>query len=156
MEIFIEKMNSKMATTILGWKYEQPYDFYNNEQSDEALEELMDGSYYAIADKNKEVIGFFCIGESAQVPRGNHFGVYKADLIDMGVGMHPNLVGKGNGFEFCTGIMKFIEEKYPSKSLRLTVAMFNQRAIHLYKKLGFVKEDEFSNDVTEFMTMVRI
>lgn len=156
MEFFIEKMNSKLATTILGWKYEQPYDFYNNEQSDEALEELMDGLYYAIADKNKEVIGFFCIGESAQVPRGTHFGVYKADLIDMGVGMHPNLVGKGNGFEFCTGIMKFIEEKYPSKSLRLTVAMFNQRAIHLYKKLGFVKEDEFSNDVTEFMTMVRI
>ena len=156
MEFFIEKMNSKMATTILGWKYEQPYDFYNNEQSDEAFEELMDGSYYAIADKNKEVIGFFCIGESAQVPRGIHFGVYKADLIDMGVGMHPNLVGKGSGFEFCTGIMKFIEEKYPSKSLRLTVAMFNQRAIHLYKKLGFVKEDEFSNDVTEFMTMVRI
>lgn len=156
MEVFFEKMNSRMAATILDWKYEQPYDFYNNEQTEEALEELLDGSYYAIIDKNKEVIGFFCTGESARVASGNHFGVYKGEFIDMGVGMHPHLVGQGKGFDFCICIMKYIEEKFQSKSLRLTVAMFNERAIHLYKKLGFVKENEFSNDVTEFITMMRI
>lgn len=156
MEIFFEKMNTKMATAILDWNYEEPYDFYNNEQTVEAIEELLDGSYYVIINKNKEVIGFFCTGKSARVPSGNKFDVYKEDLIDMGVGMHPNLVGLGKGFEFCTYIMKFIEDSYPSKSLRLTVATFNERAIHLYKKFGFVKENEFSNDVTKFMTMVRI
>ena len=156
MEIIFENMNSKMATAILDWKYEEPYDFYNNEQTMEVLEELLDGSYYAIVNKNKEVIGFFCTGESARVPSGNKFDVYKGDFIDMGIGMHPNLVGQGRGFEFCTYIIKFIEDNYPSNSLRITVATFNERAIHLYKKLGFVKENEFSNDFTKFMTMVRM
>ncbi|MER2029101.1 MAG: GNAT family protein [Solibacillus sp.] len=155
MEVTFEKMNSKMATAILDWKYEEAYEFYNNEQTVEALKELLDGSYYAIINKNKEIIGFFFTGESARVPIGNKFDVYEEDLIDMGVGMHPNHVGQGNGFEFCTCIIKFIEVNYPSKSLRLTVATFNERAIHLYKKLGFVKESEFSNGVTKFLTMVR-
>ena len=156
MDVIFEKMNSKMATAILDWKYEEPYDFYNNEQTVEALEELLDGSYYAIVNINKEVIGFFCTGESARVTSGNNLDVYSEDFIDMGIGMHPNLVGKGKGFEFCSCIMKFIEDNYPSKSLRLTVATFNERAIHLYKKLGFVKENEFSNDMTKFLTMVRL
>lgn len=154
MEVFFKKMNSKIATAILDWKYEEPYDFYNNEQTVEALEELMEGSYYTV-NKNSEVIGFFCTGESARVPSGNMFNVYKEDFIDMGVGMHPNLVGQGKGYEFCSCVIKFIEDNTPSKPLRLTVAMFNERAIRLYKKLGFVIENEFGNDVTKFMTMVR-
>ncbi|WP_339173922.1 GNAT family protein [Solibacillus sp. FSL R5-0691] len=154
MEVFFEKMDCEKATAILGWTYEEPYNFYNNEQTAEALEELMEGSYYTV-NKNNEVIGFFCTGESARVPSGNKFNVYKEDFIDMGVGMHPNLVGQGKGYEFCRCVIKFIEDNSPSKPLRLTVAMFNERAIRLYKKLGFVKENEFSNDVTKFMTMVR-
>ena len=156
MVFLIEEMNSKVASNILDWKYDQPYDFYNSKRTEDALEELLDGSYYAVIDKNNEVIGFFCTGENAQVPVGNHFDVYNDNLIDMGVGMHPNLTGQGKGFEFCTCIIKFIEEKYDSKSLRLTVATFNDRAVHLYKKLGFVKKDVFTNGITEFIIMIKM
>ena len=155
MELFIENMNKKMAEEILNWKYAKPYDFYNIDSTDEAMKEILDGSYYALVNEFKELIGFFCIGENAQVPIGNRFGVYTENLIDMGLGMNPNLVGKGHGFEFCTYIITFIEEQYKRTSIRLTVAKFNLRAIHLYEKLGFVMENEFSTDFTQFITMIK-
>lgn len=155
MKLFIENMNGEWANDILKWKYDKPYDFYNNEITDEAMKEMLDGSYYALVDEFNELIGFFCIGANAQVPIGNRFGVYTDDFVDMGLGMNPNLIGKGNGFEFCSFIVKFIEENYNSIPIRLTVAKFNLRAIHLYEKLGFVLENEFKTDFAEFITMVK-
>jgi [ribosomal protein S18]-alanine N-acetyltransferase len=154
-KLSIEQMNEKLANEILNWKYDKPYDFYNNEVTEEAKQELLDGTYYALVGDWKELIGFFCIGNSAQVPIGNRFGVYREDYVDMGLGMNPNFVGKGNGFDFCASIIKFVKENYQHTPIRLTVATFNQRAIHLYEKLGFVHEHEFSTDVAQFITMVK-
>ena len=147
-------MSRQFATAILQWEYDAPYDFYNSELNDEGLEELLEGSYCALVDSSNNLVGFFCTGKSAQVPIGNQFGVYKEDFIDMGLGMHPKLVGKGNGFEFCSIIMNYLKGNYEEKPLRLTVAKFNRRATCLYEKLGFVYDNEFRNDTTAFITMV--
>ncbi len=155
MKLIIKEMNEEYAKDILNWKYDEPYDFYNNEITDEGMEELLDSSYHALVDDYKDLIGFFCTGKTAQVPIGNQYGVYKYDLIDIGLGMSPTLVGKGKGYEFCSFILKFIEENYKSTPIRLTVAKFNHRAIYLYGKLGFVMENEFSTDLAEFITMVK-
>lgn len=155
MKLIVEGMNEKTAKEVLNWKYDQPYDFYNSELTDEGMEEILDGSYYALVNDFKELVGFFCIGEAAQVPIGNQYGVYTEDLVDIGLGMNPALVGKGNGFQFCSYILNFIEQDYKSTQFRLTVAKFNQRAIHLYKKLGFVFESEFKTEFAEFITMVK-
>lgn len=72
-------------------------------------------------------------GPSAQVPAGNSGGVYQGDYVDMELGMNPKLVGKGNGYEFCAFIMHFVKEKHNNKPLRLIVATFNRRGIHLYE-----------------------
>lgn len=155
MNFIIENMNEERAKDILSWEYEKPYDFYNNELTDENLKEILDGTYYALLNDNNQLVGFYCIGESARVHKGKKIGAYSDDSIDLGLGMNPQLVGKGNGFKFCSFILSTIEENYQEVPLRLTVAKFNQRAIHLYEKLGFVKKDEFSNDSAEFMTMVK-
>ncbi|WP_427136962.1 GNAT family N-acetyltransferase [Psychrobacillus psychrodurans] len=156
MKLFIENMNEEIAKDILSWEYEKPYDFYNNELTDQEIKERLDGSYYALVNDKKEIYGFFCTGENAQVPIGKKIGVYSDDSIDMGLGMNPKMVGKGNGFEFCSFILRYIEKNYIGSPIRLTVAKFNQRAIHLYEKLGFVKKDEFNTDYSEFMTMIKL
>ncbi|QFF99176.1 N-acetyltransferase [Psychrobacillus glaciei] len=155
MEISIEHMSEQIAKKILGWKYEQPYDFYNNELTDESIKELLDGFYYALVIDKQTLLGFFCIGESAQVPVGNQFGVYSDDCVDIGLGMNPKLVGQGNGFEFCSFILSHIENNHSGIPIRLTVAKFNERAIHLYEKLGFVRKNEFTTDFSGFIVMVK-
>lgn len=81
-------MTESYAIEILGWKYDKPYDLYNNVLSGKAIMELTRHSYVAIL-ANEEVIGFYCTGKDAQVPAGNHVGAYDEDYIDIGLGMKP-------------------------------------------------------------------
>ncbi len=99
--------------------------------------------------------GFLCTGESAQIPVGHKYGVYDDKNVDIGFGMDPDYVGKGYGYNFCSFIINYIRENYAATPIRLSVATFNKRAIHLYEKLGFVKKDKFTSDFAEFITMIK-
>ncbi|KAB2328484.1 GNAT family N-acetyltransferase [Cytobacillus depressus] len=150
MRLFIRKMSEDRAVQILNWKYKVPYDFYNNE----SIKELLENSYSVVIDENDQLIGFFCVGHSAQVPSGIQYGAYTEKCIDIGLGMKPELTGQGLGFAFFSFILKHVQNVYKLVPLRLTVAKFNERAIRLYEKMGFEKKMEFSNGATVFMTMV--
>lgn len=153
MQFFIRKMNEQFAVEILSWKYEAPYDFYNNELCSENIRELLDHMYYVVVDGNDQLIGFFCTGTAAQVPIGMEYDAYLDDHIDIGLGLEPELTGKGYGYSFFTFILQYIKDAHNDRPVRLTVAKFNQRAIQLYEKLGFKKQNEFANHSTDFMTM---
>lgn len=155
MPFSIEEMDEKRAIEILHWKYQFPYDFYNNEMTEESLEEMMDGSYRAVLNNGQTVFGFFCTGNSAQVPIGRSFGAYPENFIDIGLGMDPSKTGNGEGSEFFSFILQYIDGNHNGIPLRLTVAEFNKRAIHLYEKVGFVKEKEFKTASAAFITMVK-
>ncbi|MFC7686565.1 hypothetical protein ACFQU5_11510 [Ureibacillus sp. GCM10028918] len=58
-----------------------------------------------------ELFGFFCTGQSAQVPAGHAAFAYEENFIDMGLRMNPRLVGQGRGVELCSFIIKVIEKK---------------------------------------------
>ncbi|MGM9950718.1 MAG: GNAT family N-acetyltransferase [Lysinibacillus sp.] len=151
----VKKMDEKQALDILGWRYEKPYDFYNQEDTAADRAELLNGTYSAVVDEEGQLAGFFCTGTSAQVPAGHRYGVYDETGIDMGLGLHPKRTGKGMGYAFCTFILAQIEARHPGKPVRLTVATFNRRAIRLYEKLGFVRRHAFSTDAADFITMTR-
>ena len=153
LQFFIREMTVSYATDIVSWKYEPPYDFYNNEYSEESIKEILDNPYKSIVNDKDELVGFFCTGASAQVPKGHDYGAYLNECIDVGIGMKPELTGKGFGMEFFTFILHQIQQnnQYP---LRLTVAKFNTRAIHLYEKLGFKKSMEFTA-TSAFITMLK-
>jgi [ribosomal protein S18]-alanine N-acetyltransferase len=155
MQLFVRNLTEEYAKQILNWRYESPYDFYNNEETSESLNELLENPYYAVLNQNDELVGFFCIGSAAQVPFGSTVGAYNEDMKDIGIGMNAAITGQGFGTPFFTFILSYVQETYQLDSIRLTVAKFNQRAIHLYTKLGFVKKVEFNRDTTEFITMVK-
>ncbi|MGK7377433.1 GNAT family N-acetyltransferase [Planococcus sp. 1R117A] len=155
MNLRAEAMNRTLAEEVLNWKYTAPYDFYNNDLTDEEISELLNGTYFALLNEVKELAGFFCVGTSAQVPMGHRYNVYGESFVDMGLGMNPKLVGKGQGTAFGSFVLNYIEESHPGLPVRLTVASFNKRAIHLYEKLGFVRKSRFSTDRVEFITMIK-
>jgi len=151
MQFYSREMNEMYATEILKWKYEEPYDFYNNEFCDESLKEFLESPYYSIVNEKEEIVGFFCTGTSAQVPKGHDYGAYIDDCIDVGIGMKPELTGIGYGAAFFSFVLSELQRE-KSCPLRLTVATFNTRAINLYEKLGFEKVMDFTAS-TEFITM---
>lgn len=155
MHLFKSNMTKDFAVEAIHWKYEKPYDLYNNELNSEAIDEMLNNSYFAIVSEDNELIGYYCTGKSAQVPAGNKINAYEMDNLDIGVGMKPNLTGKGFGTTFFTFILQNIQRSNTISPMRLTVATFNKRAIRLYEKFGFVEQKKFDSDVTEFITMVR-
>ncbi|WP_214758042.1 MULTISPECIES: GNAT family N-acetyltransferase [unclassified Exiguobacterium] len=141
-------MTREWAGQIQEWTYGAPYDFYNQPPSEEGVAELM--TYQAIVEEH-ELIGFYCIGSPAQVPNSTY--PYSSDFTDIGLGMRPDLTGQGYGKSFVTYVMERAMER--RKPLRLTVASFNERAIHLYETVGFRTITSFERNEIPFQVMVR-
>jgi len=152
MNLMIKNITQDDAVNILCWKYEKPYDIYNAILTPDAIIELLGKSYYAVKDEEGQLVGFFCIGEAGKVGIGYEYNAYKENCIDIGIGMKPDLTGRGNGTYFFSVILEFVQKIYPKTDLRLTVAAFNKRAIHLYEKFGFVKEMSFHGEI-DLITM---
>ena len=106
MKFTVENMNEISASEILRWQYEAPYDFYNNEHDAAGIKELFENNYSVVLNQNRELIGFFCAGSSAQVPLGAKVGAYTEDIIDIGLGMAPAFTGKGNGLIFFSFVLE--------------------------------------------------
>ena len=159
MNWLIHDMDTESAAAISNWRYTAPYDFYNMDSDNTA--ELMNGSYFTVRDDTLSLIGFFCVGASAQVPAGHEKGAYSEDaysvdaFVDIGLGLRPDWTGKGFGFEFISSVLDQVEKRFEGKRQRLTVAIFNSRAIRLYEKLGFEDYKQFWNGEREFMVMKR-
>lgn len=145
MTFKIIPMTIERAKLILRWTYKPPYDLYNIEDESDALNEFMNGSYYAVLDGFNQLIGFYCYGKSARVPFGVSVGAYEdTSYLDLGIGLKPELCGNGNGHLFFQNAIQFAKRNFDAYKLRLTVASFNQRAIKLYEDFGFKKGLEFN------------
>lgn len=151
------KMNIEEAVAISRWTYPKPYDIYSFESSQSVLDEFINEGYCSIY-QDSDLIGYYCTGKSAQVPADKSKEIYKNDnYIDFGLGMKPQLTGIGKGSDFFSFIIECIKNEYPDKKLRLTVAQFNKRAIHLYQGFGFKCIFEFNkpNLNVDFIIMVQ-
>ena len=42
MQLFVRNLSEECAKQILNWRYEPPYDFYNNQETSESLNELLE------------------------------------------------------------------------------------------------------------------
>ncbi|WP_339228993.1 GNAT family protein [Oceanobacillus sp. FSL K6-2867] len=155
MQFTIKNMTEKYAIEVLCWKYERPYNFYNQVLTSHAIMELTGKKYYTVFDRYDVLVGFFCVGAPAQVPAGYPYGAYKEDCVDIGLGMKPAFTGRGLGLLFFSAILDFVSESHVGLDIRLTVATFNKRAIRLYEKAGFVQQAKFQSEQTEFITMLK-
>lgn len=139
MNYSIIPMALNYALEISKWKYENEYSIYSFESDKETLDELLNGDYYVCLDVNNKLIGYFCKGKSAHIPTKENYK-YSSDYLDIGLGMNPDLCGKGLGYNFMICGINDLTNYNIDIKLRLTVACFNQRAITLYKKVGFIVE----------------
>jgi ribosomal-protein-alanine N-acetyltransferase len=131
-------MTAAYARAILAWRYEAPYDFYNaNPTMDEAdiADVFLNPAYhyYAVLDLRDMLIAYRCFGDDARVPGGD----YRADALDMGGGLRPDLTGRGLGPQVLRAAMAFARAHFAPRAFRTTVAAWNTRAIRACIKVGY-------------------
>jgi len=123
------------ALITIAWRYPVPYSAYNLDPLDPAILAAVlrpEYNYHAII-QNDEVVGFFLLGTDAQVDGGT----YDESALDIGFGLRPDLTGRGQGSSYFDVVLRYIEAQMPGRSLRATVAAWNQRAIRLCQRAGF-------------------
>ena len=119
----IKKMEQSEALEIADrWKYDGEYAFYDMTADPEDYEEIVTpekrgNRYFSVFDGD-ELTGFFCAEQEG------------AD-VEIGLGLRPDLTGRGRGGAFL--------ENYSFEKIELDVASFNQRAVKVYERAGFVK-----------------
>jgi ribosomal-protein-alanine N-acetyltransferase len=97
-------MNATDAHLIARWHYVEPYTFYDLDQDPADREALLDpqrwpGHYYSVLDESGTLIGFFGFQ--------NH-----EDTIEIGLGLRPDLTGKGVGRDFVQAGRAFAEHQF--------------------------------------------
>lgn len=148
-------MNEEYAREIASWKYSGKYSLYSLSDSEETIKGLMDGSHYVFLTMDKrEIVGFFCVGEAARVPLIEE-DVYDERFLDVGLGMRPDLCGRGLGHNFLLTGLEFLGDKYRTDSFRITVVSKNLRAIKVYTRLGFkqVRSVRHKKTIDEFLIL---
>ena len=91
-----------------------------------------ENKYHAIL-RGEEMVGFFCLGLDARV-RG---GTYDESSLDLGMGLRPDLTGRGQGQSYFDKLLAYVEEQRPGRALRATIVAWNRRAIRLCRRAGF-------------------
>jgi RimJ/RimL family protein N-acetyltransferase len=148
------------AQAVSRWRYDGPYSVYNG--SPDAVSSLLEPRYlyHSVHDELGELVGYFCFGEDARVSAGRTSGLYdREDALDVGLGMRPDLTGKGLGERFVRAGLQFADATYSPPMFRLTVATFNRRAIRVYERAGFEPVETFGatrlNGEKEWLLMRR-
>jgi len=122
-------MSDASARAIAGWLYAPPYDFYDAIPDDPDLADLLSadfrrGRYFEVTDETGDLIGFFEFK-------------HEVTPLEIGLGLRPDLTGRGLGLSFVQAGMTFAKQEFRATALSLSVATFNIRAITVYERAGF-------------------
>jgi len=84
-------------------------------------------------------------------------GDYSDEALDIGLGVRPDLTGRGQGLTFVQTVLAFAQKQYTPAAFRVTIAEFNKRALRVWQKAGFraVQRFETSFDGRPFIVLVR-
>ena len=145
-QLVFAPMNETAVQLMLDWRYPPPYDIYNaTAAGPEAIAENRayllnpDNHFYRILLPDDSFAAFCSFGEDGQVPGGN----YTKPALDIGLGVRPDLTGRGLGETFVQAVIQFAGETFQPICLRVTIAAFNMRAQRVWQKQGFVPVETF-------------
>jgi [ribosomal protein S18]-alanine N-acetyltransferase len=151
-DLIFRPMTDGEARAVAEWHYEEPYAFYDMSQDAGDLRELLDPTsrrergYHSALDPDGELVGFLALRK-------------EGDAVEIGLGLRPDLTGRGLGLGFLEAGLTFAEDAFRPRGFRLAVAAFNERAIRVYGRAGFHLSRRYLHEtnggVHEFVEMVR-
>jgi RimJ/RimL family protein N-acetyltransferase len=138
------------ARTIAEWRYEEPYSLYDIDDPARLLS--AEYEYYAAFGDDGELVGYCCFGEDARVPGLEE----EAGVLDVGVGLRPDLTGIGLGGPFLREVCRFGGDLHEPVRFRVAIADFNRRAQLVASALAFEREGLHETEERKFVLMGRM
>jgi [ribosomal protein S18]-alanine N-acetyltransferase len=139
------------AEAVAGWRYPEPFSFYDWTADQDDLAELLDAdlrgeAYFAVEDDEGQLVGYFSFK-----PEGR--------TLVVGLGLRPDLTGRGLGGGFFAAGLDYGRERFAPERFSLAVATFNERAIRVYERAGFERARVYMHETNggewEFVEMRR-
>jgi RimJ/RimL family protein N-acetyltransferase len=116
----IEPATEETFEEIVAWRYPPPYDFYDGDVDPVTNPER----FFEARDTDGRIVGFYYFEQ-------------RGDEVEYGLGLRPDLTGRGRGLRFVLAGLAFANEHYQPGRVVLHVAEFNQRALRVYERAGF-------------------
>ena len=159
MSLIFSAMTEADAHDILAWRYEGVYTAYNTPDTVtgaagfDYLAELLDSRspYFAVRQAGHEAAApsaFFAYGSACEVGDDAALSLARPYLLrpdgslSIGLGLRPDLTGQGHGLALVMAGLAFAREHYHPSLFRLYVYSWNERAIRVYRRAGFLAVDE--------------
>jgi RimJ/RimL family protein N-acetyltransferase len=120
VNLTIESASAETFARIAAWRYEPPYDFYDGDVDPVLNPER----FYEALDEDGSLAGFYYFEE-------------KGDALELGLGLRPELTGRGLGHDFFVAGLEFGRRRFRPARTILDVAAFNERAIKVYERAEF-------------------
>jgi [ribosomal protein S18]-alanine N-acetyltransferase len=102
------------------WRYDPPFDLYDEEDKPVKNPER----FFEARDEHDGLIGFYSFER-------------KGSTIKCGLGLRPDLTGRGLGLEFVTAGVDYARRRFRPERIVLDVFAFNERAVKVYERAGF-------------------
>ena len=154
MNISFTPLKREHAEKLVSWRYEKPYQVYDYriQSAQNTIEYLTEPANQVFAVlRDNELIGLRSFGPDGRVQGGE----YDDSYLDTGGGLRPDLTGKGLGAEIIRKGLAFGMEKFGTERFRVTIAAFNERALKVCKRIGFVEDHRFrrASDGEQFVVL---
>jgi RimJ/RimL family protein N-acetyltransferase len=120
VKLRVRPASNAVLRELTEWRYEPPFDFYNGDEEPVLNPER----FFAARDEQGELVGFYYFEQ-------------KGDALEIGLGLRPDLTGRGLGLEFFERGLAFARRRYRPQRIILNVAAFNRRALVVYERAGF-------------------
>ena len=120
MKLTIRLASAETFAEMATWRYERPYDFYDGDVDPVLNPER----FYEALDEDGSLVG-------------NYYFEQKGDALEIGLGLRPDLTGRGLGLEFLLAGIEFGRRRFGLSRVILNVAAFNERAIKVYERARF-------------------
>jgi [ribosomal protein S18]-alanine N-acetyltransferase len=143
--VVVRTLTRQQRATIAGWRYPGRYRTYDFDEPSLLLRD-----HWAVCDDDA-LVGYCCFGSPARVDGAEA----RADTLDVGYGLAPELIGEGRGRHFVTAVLEFALERNDVDRLRLFILEWNARSRALAAHLGFVCESTLETRDGIFVVMVR-
>jgi len=140
MKFIFAPMNQTYANDIAKWHYDDIYSFYDMAADEDDLRILIDTKNWrdiirAVLNENDELVGWASF-------------YTENDEFWLSLGLRPDLTGQGLGEEFVSECVNYVISQYKliKHTIKLAVALFNQRAIKVYQRAGFTETNKTIRD----------